>query len=214
MIHGKGVHPTHLCWRLRARAVRACGGVPAFAAFCAAREGRDSSSSRARSAWRSQLIHEVLMGHTTVVRPPVALARSCLLFPLELDQATSGPVACRTRCRTSPRIARAQWCAGSAVQQRYAPGSPAMPKAPVPSGVLRFQGRRDWPPEPGVDDWGLDATQQVMGRAWLCAAASERNTLDGRGKRASLASQGRASSRGAASSASDESLAVRTSAGS
>lgn len=36
-----------------------------------------------------------------------------------------------------------------------------MPKAPPPSRLLQFHGRRDWPIEPGLDDWGLTGEQQV-----------------------------------------------------
>mmetsp|Transcript_10482 Transcript_10482/g.18328 ORF Transcript_10482/g.18328 Transcript_10482/m.18328 type:complete len:524 (-) Transcript_10482:635-2206(-) len=35
-----------------------------------------------------------------------------------------------------------------------------MVRAPAPTTLLKFQGRRDWPPEPEVDDWGLTPSQQ------------------------------------------------------
>ncbi|KAJ9528339.1 hypothetical protein QJQ45_014325, partial [Haematococcus lacustris] len=35
-----------------------------------------------------------------------------------------------------------------------------MPKAPPPSILLKFNGRLEWPLEPGVDDWGLTPDQQ------------------------------------------------------
>mmetsp|Transcript_38738 Transcript_38738/g.86147 ORF Transcript_38738/g.86147 Transcript_38738/m.86147 type:complete len:516 (+) Transcript_38738:123-1670(+) len=35
-----------------------------------------------------------------------------------------------------------------------------MPKVAPPAATHKFQGRRDWPPESGLDDWGLNATQQ------------------------------------------------------
>ncbi|GAX76074.1 hypothetical protein CEUSTIGMA_g3517.t1 [Chlamydomonas eustigma] len=35
-----------------------------------------------------------------------------------------------------------------------------MPKAPPPSQILKYQGRRDWPLVPGIDDWGLTTEQQ------------------------------------------------------
>jgi hypothetical protein len=36
-----------------------------------------------------------------------------------------------------------------------------MPKASPPSILLKFQGRCDWPIEQEIDDWGLNAAQQV-----------------------------------------------------
>jgi hypothetical protein len=39
-----------------------------------------------------------------------------------------------------------------------------MPKASPPSILLKFQGRCDWPIEQEVDDWGLNAAQQVSER--------------------------------------------------
>lgn len=35
-----------------------------------------------------------------------------------------------------------------------------MPQASPPNGRLQFQGKRDWPPESGLDDWGLTPEQQ------------------------------------------------------
>ncbi|GAX74790.1 hypothetical protein CEUSTIGMA_g2237.t1 [Chlamydomonas eustigma] len=35
-----------------------------------------------------------------------------------------------------------------------------MPKAQPPSQILKYQGKRDWPLIPGIDDWGLTTEQQ------------------------------------------------------
>jgi hypothetical protein len=37
-----------------------------------------------------------------------------------------------------------------------------MPKAQPPSQILKYQGKRDWPLVPGIDDWGLTTEQQVL----------------------------------------------------